>query len=92
MRIRYLSFYDLSLALLSSCLSKQEESKAKDFLFASCRHYSYVETSLVGAGGNRIPFSPYQFANLYGALDILDGDDRGGIEVSKIQSDLEEMI
>ena len=77
MRIRYLSFYVLSLALLSSCLSKQEESKAKDFLFANRRHYSYVETSLVGAGGNRIPFSPYQFANLYGALDILDGDDRG---------------
>lgn len=72
MRIRYLSFYVLSLALLSSCLSKQEESKAKDFLFANRRHYSYVETSLVGAGGNRIPFSPYQFANLYGALDTLE--------------------
>lgn len=78
-------------SLLFSCNSGKE-NKASAFLHENNRHYTYTETSLVGAGGNRIPFSPYQFANLYGTLDTLDGDDRGGIEVSKIQSDLEEMI
>ena len=59
------------LALLSSCNNRQE-SKARVFLHENNRRYGYTETALVGAGGNQIPFSPYQYATLYGALDTLE--------------------
>lgn len=59
------------LALLTSC-NNGKESKASAFLLENNRHYAYTETALVGAGGNRIPFSPYQYSTLYGALDTLE--------------------
>ena len=59
------------LALFSSCNSGAE-SKASVFLHENNRRYGYTETALVGAGGNRILFSPYQYATLYGALDTLE--------------------
>ena len=60
-----------SLALFSSCHSGKE-NKASAFLRENNRLYTYTETALVGAGGNRIPFSPYQYATLYGAMDTLE--------------------
>ncbi|MBR5613276.1 MAG: transglutaminase domain-containing protein, partial [Bacteroidaceae bacterium] len=59
------------LALLTSCNSGKE-SKASAFLLENNRHYAYTETALVGASGNRIPFSPYQYSTLYGAMDTLE--------------------
>lgn len=59
------------LALLTSC-NNGKESKASAFLHENSRRYGYTETALVGAGGNRIPFSPYQYSTLYGALDTLE--------------------
>ena len=60
-----------SLVLLSSCNSGKE-SEASAFLRENNRNYCYTETALVGSGGNRIPFSPYQYSTLYGALDTLE--------------------
>lgn len=59
------------LALLPSCNSGKE-SKASAFLHENSRRYGYTETALVGTSGYRIPFSPYQYATLYGALDTLE--------------------
>lgn len=59
------------LALFSSCNSGKE-SEASAFLRENNRNYCYTETALVGSGGNRIPFSPYQYSTLYGALDTLE--------------------
>ena len=61
----------ITLALLPSCNSGKE-SKASAFLHENNRRYGYTETALVGTSGNRIPFSPYQYATLYGALDTLE--------------------
>ena len=58
-------------ALLSSCNSGKE-SEASAFLRENNRNYCYTETALVGSGGNRIPFSPYQYSTLYGAMDTLE--------------------
>lgn len=58
-------------ALLPSCNSGKK-SKASAFLHENNRRYGYTETALVGKSGNRIPFSPYQYATLYGALDTLE--------------------
>ena len=71
MRIHRLFSFLCILALLSSCNNRQE-SKARVFLHENNRRYGYTETALVGAGGNQIPFSPYQYATLYGALDTLE--------------------
>ena len=61
----------IHFALFSSC-NNGKESKASAFLLENNRHYAYTETALVGAGGNRIPFSPYEYSTLYGALDTLE--------------------
>ena len=71
MRIHRLFSFLCILALLPSCNSRKE-SKASAFLHENNRRYGYTETALVGAGGNQIPFSPYQYATLYGALDTLE--------------------
>ena len=71
MRILYLFSFLCTFALLSSCNSGKE-SKANAFLRENNRHYTYTETALVGVGGNKIPFSPYQYATLYGAMDTLE--------------------
>ena len=61
----------ITLVLVPSCNSRKE-SEASAFLRENNRNYCYTETALVGSGGNRIPFSPYQYSTLYDALDTLE--------------------
>ena len=75
-----------ALVILYGCQPPVKDV-ARDFLLSYYKDYSYIEQTLIDHNGNRILFSPYEYENLYIALDSLDAIKASCVTFKKAVSD-----